>query len=66
MKTKIVIENGETEIVLKPENEFDNDVLQKMHKNKLGYSLVVEVNADLKYGIYDNYSMSINIKENRP
>jgi len=29
MKTKIIIENGETEIVLTPENDFDRDVLEK-------------------------------------
>ena len=37
MKTKVIIENGETDIILTPENDFDKGVLEKIHKNKQNF-----------------------------
>ena len=38
MKTKVVIEDGETEILLTPENDFEKDVLEKIHNKKQSFN----------------------------
>ena len=63
MKTKIVIENLETTIVLKPENEFDTDILEKMYNTKEKYSTYMSVEADYGYGVNSNHRIEISIKE---
>jgi len=34
MKTKVIIENGKTEIVLTPENDFEKNVLERLDDKK--------------------------------
>lgn len=33
MKAKVIIENGITELVLTPENDFENDIIEKFDKS---------------------------------
>ena len=40
MRTKVLIENGETTIILTPENEFEIDVIEKIHCKKEKFNLV--------------------------
>ena len=63
MKTKVIIENGETDIILTPENDFDKGVLEKIHKNKQNFSINTEVKAEYDYGNYKNHRLILNIKE---
>lgn len=64
MKAKVIIENGETEIVLTPENDFEEDVLKKVHSMKEKYSLNTGVNSKYTCGSYD-YTLVINLKEKK-
>lgn len=41
MKTKVTIEENETKIILLPQNDFEQDVLQKASEKK--YSLITEI-----------------------
>ncbi len=34
MKTKVIIENGTTEIVLTPENEFERQIIENIYNAK--------------------------------
>jgi hypothetical protein len=65
MKAKVVIENGETEIILTPSNDFDKDVLEKIYNNKSRFSLHTDVDAIYNYGGYSNHKLIINIKETK-
>ncbi len=63
MKTKVVIENGGTIIVLSPENEFEKDVIEKVYKKNEAYSINAIVEARYNYGSYDNHKIEMSIKE---
>lgn len=65
MKTKVVIENGETTIVLTPENVFETDLLDKIHRNKSAYNEHTSVEAEYSYGGYQKHRIEISIKEVR-
>jgi succinylarginine dihydrolase len=65
MKTKIVIENGKTELILTPENDFDKDVLKKIYNNKSKFSIHTNVEAEYNYGDYKNHKLVLNIKETK-
>ncbi len=66
MKAKVIIENGETEIILTPSNEFDKEVLEKLYTYKSRYNLHTIVDATYKYGCYEDHKLIIDIKESRP
>jgi ribosomal protein S17 len=63
MKAKVIIENGETTIVLKTENKFDTDVLEKMFDNKEKYNIHTCINADYAYASHSNHRLELSIKE---
>lgn len=63
MKAKVIIENMETRIILKPENIFETDVLEKLYKDKSTFSLLTSIDARYNYGGYDNHSIEILIKK---
>lgn len=63
MKAKVIIENGETTIVLTPENIFETDVLEKVYTSKGSYNLNTNVDARYNYGSYDNHKIEISIKK---
>lgn len=63
MKAKIVIENGETEIVLTPENVFDTEFLEKLHSKQQLYNVKTSVEADYTYGSYEKHRLVLNIKK---
>lgn len=43
MKTKIVIEDGRTEIILTPENSFERDAIENMEHKQL-YTTIERIN----------------------
>jgi len=71
MKAKVVIENGETDIVLTPENDFEKDLIEKVKEgeDKKIWNVYTSVNIDKKYnyGTYElsNHEIIINLKETR-
>lgn len=65
MRAKVVIENGETDIVLTPENEFERDIVEKMYNNKRNFNFHVTPDAEYGYGVLHNHQIKINIKEIR-
>jgi len=65
MKTKVVIENAETTIVLTPENEFEIDVIEKIIRNKQKFDINTVVDAQYNYGSYSKHKIDINIKESK-
>jgi hypothetical protein len=65
MKVKVVIENGETTIVLTPENEFEIDVIEKIHCKKEKFNIHTSVDASYNYGTYSKHKIDISIREVR-
>jgi hypothetical protein len=65
MKAKVIIENGETSIILTPQNDFEIDVIEKMYDRKKDFNLHTEVDAKYNYGTYSNHKILINIKETK-
>lgn len=65
MKAKVVIENGETTVVLTPENEFEIDVIEKIHCKKEKFNIHTSVDAQYNYGTYSKHKIDISICEVR-
>jgi hypothetical protein len=63
MKAKVIIENGESEIILVPENEFEIDLIEKIHMKKEKYNTITSFNAEYKFGDFQNHKIIIDIKE---
>lgn len=62
MKAKVIIENGQTEILLIPENEFEKDLVEKcLHRsseNEIKTSITTQQQG---YGIHTKHQISINV-----
>jgi hypothetical protein len=65
MKAKVIIENGETTIILTPENEFEIDVIEKVHCKKEKHSIHCNFNAQYNYCSYSKHKIELSIKESR-
>ena len=63
MKAKVIIENGETTILLTPENEFETDVIEKIYCKKESFNLLTSFNVNHSYGTYSKHNIEISIKE---
>ena len=66
MKSKVIIENGETTIVLTPENEFEIDVIEKVHCKKEKHNIHTEFEAQYNYGTYSKHRIELSIRQERP
>lgn len=66
MKAKVIIENGETTIVLTPQNEFEIDLIEKVKDKKEKHTIYTHFSADYNYGAYRNHNIELSIKEERP
>jgi len=65
MKTKVIIENGEIDIILTPENDFEKDIIEKMVDRKKDYSIHTTANTDYLYSNHSKHKITMNIKETR-
>lgn len=65
MKAKVIIENGETTIILTPENEFEIDVIEKVYCKGEKFNLHTTMNAQYAYGVHSKHNIEISIKEIR-
>jgi hypothetical protein len=63
MKAKVIIEKGETTIILTPENEFEIDVIEKVHCKKEKHSINAKFEAKYNYGTYNEHNIELSIKE---
>lgn len=63
MKSKVIIENGETTIILTPENEFEIDIIEKVKCKKEKYSIDAKFDAQYNYGSYSKHNIELSIKE---
>jgi len=66
MKAKVIIENGETTIILTPENEFEIDLIEKVHCKKEKHSINTDFDAQYNYGSYSKHKIELSIKDERP
>lgn len=66
MRAKVVIENGESKIVLTPENGFETHILEECYARKQAHNLSTTVDAEYSYGSYSKHRIEITIKEIRP
>lgn len=66
MKTKVIIENGLTKIVMTPENDFETDVLDKVYRKKQNYEIETSVTAEYYYNEYKNHTLTATLKEIKP
>lgn len=59
MKAKVIIENGETQIILTPENEFEIDLIEKIYDKKEKYNVLTSFNTSVSYGTYSKHNVSM-------
>jgi hypothetical protein len=64
MYTKVIIEQGKTKVVLTPENDFETDLIEKIHDRKEKYTLNATVDAKYGYNSYSNYRIEIDMFQN--
>jgi len=62
MKAKVIIENGETTIILTPENDFEKDIIEKVHDKKKEHSTICTFDIKEFYGSISNHKIEISIK----
>lgn len=62
MKTKVIIERGEVNIILTPENEFEKDIIEKSQSDKWKKS--INVYCDYTYSTYSKHEIKINLQNN--
>lgn len=65
MKAKVIIENGQTTIIVTPENDFEKDVIEKLHAKSNNYDIRTNAYAEYNYGTYSKHQIEINIKEQK-
>lgn len=66
MKSKIVIENGETTILLTPENDFEKRMIEDIVKNKGNHTVYTDASTTHQWHEQINHKIEISIKETRP
>lgn len=65
MKAKVIIENGVTNIELKPENDFEIDIIEKIKSKKENFQTSVSFCANYDYGSYSKHYIDIQIIEHK-
>ena len=63
MKAKVIIENRETTIILTPENEFEKDIIEKVHNKKKEYNTLCTFGLKESYGNITNHKIEILINQ---
>ncbi len=63
MKTKVVIWEGETSIVLHAENDFERDRIEKIEGSRTGYDILTTVETDYRYQSHKNHRIEIKLEE---
>lgn len=63
MKVILIIENGKTKVVLRPENDFETDTIEKVFDKNHNYDISTEFKADYACQEHSDYRIEINITE---
>ena len=63
MKTEIVTTQGKSKIVLKPENEFEIDLIEKIVDSKIGYNTTTDIATNCTYHTHSKHRIEINLIE---
>jgi hypothetical protein len=63
MKTEIVTTQGKSKIVLKPENEFEIDLIEKIVDSKIGYNTSTDIETHCIYSSHSKHRIEINLIE---
>jgi hypothetical protein len=64
MKTKVEIWQGKAKIVLRAENEFEKDLIEKIKNSRKGYETETTVLTDYSYQSHSNHRIEIDLIEN--
>jgi len=54
MKTKVIIEHGQTKIILTPENDFESDISKKVFDDRSNFDLSVRVSGNTTHWSSDD------------
>lgn len=65
MKTKIITIDGSTSIVLTPESEFEEDLIEKIVDSRPEYHISTRVTTQSQYGIHSNHTIDIDLIKNK-
>jgi len=65
MKTEIIIKDGFTKIVLKPESEFETDLIEKIQDSKVGYTTETRISTEERMCTHYEHKIEINLHEKR-
>lgn len=63
MKAKVIIENGETTILLTPENGFEIDIIEKISCDKKKYIINSDFSVKFQFGTYSHHQIRLSITE---
>lgn len=61
MKTKVIIKDGHTSIVMTPENDFEVGVLDTAYESEDKYQLTANVDRETKFGVHQSHKFTINL-----
>lgn len=61
MKTKVTIENGITEVVLVPENDFEKQVIEKAKDSYDESTFTVDFKTKKNFGIHEKHEVRIQL-----
>lgn len=65
MKSTLIIEDGVTQIILKPENDFEKDIIEKMVTKKEKFNRGTSFSTDCIYSEHSNHLITITITETK-
>lgn len=63
MKTKVIIENEVTKIVMTPENDFETDVLDRVYSKQQNYKVETNISAEYSFGELKNHTLTTTLKK---
>ena len=64
MRTELIIIDGRTKITLKPENNFEKDLVEKVVDRINSIDVDVKALSDYGYGVRNNHRIEIHLNEN--
>ena len=63
MITEIITTQGKSKIVLKPENEFEIDLIEKIVDSKIGYTQKTNIETNCLYHTHSKHRIEIDLIE---
>ena len=63
MKATVIIEQGLTKVVLKAENDFERDIVEKIKDYKSDYEIETTVSTNYQFQTHNNHKIELSIKE---